>query len=109
MNGRLSSIHLPPVCEHVRIDGPVYSYYSGQLLTCFPEAGRMSLAFSFGMVGVVAGAGATLYLSASAASTVARAEVELERQRQKARELDYGLQTVAVELKLFAHENQGLV
>lgn len=80
-----------------------------QLLTYFTEAGRISLAFSFGMVGVVAGVGASLYLSASAAGTVAKAEAELERQRQKARDLDYGLQTVAVELKLFAHENQGLV
>lgn len=69
----------------------------------------MSLAFGFGMVGVVAGGGASLYLSASAAGKVAQAEAALERQRQKARDLEYGLQTVAVDLNLFAHENQGLV
>lgn len=78
-------------------------------MTCFTEAGRMSLAFGFGMVGVVAGGGASLYLSASAAGKVAQAEAALERQRQKARDLEYGLQTVAVDLNLFAHENQGLV
>lgn len=81
----------------------------GPLLTYSTEASRLSLAYSFGMVGVVVGAGASLYLSASAASTVATAEAELERQRQKARELDHVLQNVAVDLELFKHEKAGLV
>lgn len=80
-----------------------------QSLTCFTEAGKMALAFSFGMLGVVAGVGTSLYLSASAASSVARAEAELERQRQKARDLDYVLQTVAAGLESYARGGEGLV
>lgn len=52
------------------------------------------------MLGVVAGTGASLYLSASAAGKVAQAEAEFERQSQKARDLEYGLQTVAVDLNV---------
>lgn len=83
--------------------------YCGQLLTYLSDAGRMSLAFGFGMVGVVAGAGASLYLSASAASTVARAEAELEQQRLKARDLHRFLQNNAIDLEGFKAENKGLV
>lgn len=69
-------------------------------MTCFTEAG---------MVGFVPGGRVLLHLLASAAGKVAQAEAALERQRQKAQDLEYGLQTVAVDLNLFAHENQGLV
>lgn len=83
--------------------------YCRQVLTYLTDAGRMSLAFGFGMVGVIAGAGASLYLSASAASTVTRAEAELERQRLKARDLHIFLQNNAIDLEGFKTENKGLV
>lgn len=81
----------------------------GQVLTYLTVASRMSLAFSFGMVGLIAGAGTSLYLSASAASTVARAEAELEQQRLKARDLNHFLQNNAIDLEGFKTENKGLV
>lgn len=89
--------------------GCYYCYCMRQLLTYFTEAGRILLAFGLEIVKVVTSIGALLYLSVSASSTVAKAKTELERQKQKARDLDYVLQTVMVELKLFAHKNQGLV
>jgi hypothetical protein len=60
-------------------------------------------------MGTLVNAGISTYLSASAAWAVKQAEEELERRRTIARQLDYGLQAIEVDLELYKTEKKGLV
>jgi hypothetical protein len=61
------------------------------------------------MIGTIAKAGLSSYISASAAWTVQQAEEELERRRTVARELDFGLKSIEIDLDLYKTEKEGLV
>ena len=71
--------------------------------------GKLGLTYSLGLAGAVVGAGVSAYLSAAAAKTVATTEAELDRKREFARELDYAVKSVEINLELFQTEKTGLV
>jgi hypothetical protein len=71
--------------------------------------GRLGLSYSLGLVGAVIGAGVSSYLSAAAAKTVVTTEAELDRKRAFARQLDYTVKNVEINLELFQTEKTGLV
>jgi hypothetical protein len=71
--------------------------------------GRLGLTYSIGLAGAVIGAGVSSYLSAAAAKTVAITEAELDRKREFARQLDYSVKNVEIDLELFQTEKTGLV
>lgn len=83
----------------------IYDHFSYNYL----EAADIGIAASFGMMGAIVNAGVSSYISASAAWTVQKAEEELERRRTVARQLDFGLQSIEIDLNLYKKEKEGLV